>query len=146
MLTDQDIPRNGRLLAVDFGESRIGLALTDELQITAQAFKTIFIRQTLKEGVREIAEVCKEKEVKGIILGNPVLMSGIAGEMTERTKKFADQLRAKIKTPITFFDERLTSLQAERHLKDIGKKNLKSKGEVDRLAAAFILRSFLDCR
>ncbi|MDQ7051838.1 MAG: Holliday junction resolvase RuvX [candidate division KSB1 bacterium] len=137
------LPKSGRLLAIDFGERRIGIAVTDPLQITAQARETLQVRDW-RETILRIKAMADELQIQGIVIGLPVSLCGDEGMMADRVREFADALQREIQLPIVLWDERLTSLQAERTLREFNLKPSEHKDKVDRLAAYFLLRNFLD--
>ncbi len=137
------LPKSGRLLAIDFGERRIGIAVTDPLQITAQARETLQVRDW-REAISRIKAMAGELQIQGIVIGLPVSLNGNEGTMADKVRKFADALQREIQLPIVLWDERLTSLQAERTLREFNLKPSEHKDKVDRLAAYFLLRNFLD--
>ncbi len=143
MTKSQVLPKNGRLLAIDFGERRFGIAVTDPLQITAQARETLQVREW-REAIPRIKAIIEELQVKGVVVGLPVSLSGNEGMMAERVREFADMLQRETQLPVILWDERLTSLQAERTLREFSLKPSQHKDKVDRLAAYFLLRNFLD--
>ncbi|RME02142.1 MAG: Holliday junction resolvase RuvX [Calditrichaeota bacterium] len=137
------LPKKGRLLAIDFGERRLGIAVTDELQITAQIKETIEIR-SVEEAVKAIKQLFSELKIQGIVLGLPLNLNGSEGQMSQKVRDFAENLQAEGLAPIVLWDERLTSRQAERTLRDFNQKPASTKSDIDKLAAYFILRSYLD--
>jgi len=140
------IAKQGRILAIDFGTKRVGLAITDELQIAAYPFETIQVGGKGRKPLDRIVDLIKEKNVIGIVLGKPLNMNGTEGEMVEQVNDFADELKLSTKIPLAFLDERLTSLQAKRIIQKSGRKPSRQKDAVDRLAATILLQSFLDSR
>ena len=143
LFKSQVLPLKGRLLAIDYGERRIGIAVTDELQITAQIQNTIQYRD-IKGALQEIKQYVKDLEVQGIVLGLPLSLNGSEGPMSQKVREFADLLEKELQLPIVMWDERLTSQQAERTLREFDQKPSTNKGDVDKLAAYFILRNYLD--
>ncbi len=141
----QRLPEQGRLLAVDFGERRMGISITDELQITAQAKETLTVDRP-EEAIAAIEKLVQECQIKGILIGLPLTMSGEEGPMSAKVREFAQQLKQTLSIPVVLWDERLTSLQAERTLREFNKKPSRHKAEIDRLAATFLLRNYLDSR
>ena len=139
------LPEQGRLLAVDFGERRMGISITDELQITAQAKETLTVDRP-EEAIAAIEKLVQECQIKGILIGLPLTMSGEEGPMSAKVREFAQQLKQTLSIPVVLWDERLTSLQAERTLREFNKKPSRHKAEIDRLAATFLLRNYLDSR
>jgi putative Holliday junction resolvase len=135
--------QNGRVLALDLGKRRIGLALSDELGITAQGLET-FVRSNIREDLARLAELVSQKNVALILMGNPLHMSGRESRQTEYTREFAARLQAATGLPIEFRDERLTTVEAERVLRQSGISIQKRAKAVDRLAAVILLESYLD--
>ncbi len=143
--TARRLPEQGRLLAIDFGERRMGISITDELQITAQAKETLTVDRP-EEAIAAIEKLVQECQIKGILIGLPLTMSGEEGPMSAKVREFAQQLKQTLSIPVVLWDERLTSLQAERTLREFNKKPSRHKAEIDRLAATFLLRNYLDSR
>jgi putative holliday junction resolvase len=133
----------GRILALDVGKKRIGLAVSDGLGITAQGLPTLH-RTRIREDLDRLAAVCEEHEVRLLLIGQPLHMSGDDSRQGQYTKEFADRLTERTGLPAKFLDERLTSVQAERVLKESGISIEKRAKAVDQLAAVLLLQSFLD--
>ncbi len=134
---------NGRILALDLGRKRIGLALSDPLGISAQGLETLQ-RTAIREDIAAIEALAREHDVKLILLGHPLNMKGDEGRQAVYTREFAEKLRERTGLPVKFWDERLTSKEAERVLKQSGISIEKRAKAVDRLAAVILLASFLD--
>lgn len=134
---------NGRILALDLGRKRIGLALSDPLGISAQGLETLQ-RTTIREDIAAIEALAREHAVKLILLGHPLNMKGDEGRQAVYTREFAEKLRERAGLEVKFWDERLTSKEAERVLKQSGISIEKRAKAVDRLAAVILLASFLD--
>ena len=133
-----------RLLGVDYGTKRIGLALSDPLGITVQPVVTIH-RKSLKTDLEQIKIIVLEKEVEKIIFGLPMNMNDTPGILTEQVKDFAERLSGETKIPVEFCDERLTSRAADDLLIYKGRLSNKKRKEVkDKIAACIILRTYLD--
>jgi putative Holliday junction resolvase len=133
----------GRILAIDLGKRRIGLALSDELGITAQGLPTL-TRTNIKEDLNALANLIQEKGIELILMGNPLHMSGRDSKQAEYTRDFAGRLERRTGVAIRFWDERLTTVQAERVLRESGISIQKRASAVDRLAAVLLLESYLD--
>ena len=134
----------GRYLGIDYGKKRIGLALSDIMGIMAQPFDVIEFKG-LKNNVENILKIAKEKDVSCIVIGKPVNMNATEGEMAQLAIEFAEELKKVTDIKVEMIDERLTTMQAERVL--IEEANLsreKRKGIRDKLAATFILQTYLD--
>ena len=135
----------GRILALDVGKHRIGLAMSDELGITAQGLPTLQ-RTRIREDMHALANLIAENNVQLVVIGNPLHMSGSESRQGEYTREFADRLRRHTGVAVEFWDERLTSVQAGRVLRESGIGIEKRAAAVDRLSAVILLESFLDAR
>ena len=135
----------GRVLALDVGKRRIGLALSDPLGITAQGLETLE-RTRVRDDVTRLAEMVSAREVRLILVGKPLHMSGNEGRQTEYVREFGDRLGAATGIPVEYWDERLTSVEANRVLRSSGIGIEKRARAVDRLAAVILLESYLDSR
>jgi putative holliday junction resolvase len=136
---------HGRVLALDLGKRRIGLALSDELGITAQGLETLE-RSNIREDLARLAQLASEKNVALILMGNPLHMSGHEGRQAEYARDFGERLREATGLPIEYRDERLTTVEAQRVLRQSGISIQKRAKAVDRLAAVILLESYLDSR
>jgi putative holliday junction resolvase len=127
------------------GSKTIGLAVSDPLGITAQGLQTIR-RQNKRLDFRQLEKLIGEYEVAEIVVGYPLHMSGAEGTQAERMQVFAEELRRRFKLPVHLWDERLTSAQANRVLRD-SEMSIKRRGEVvDQMAAVLILQNWMDTR
>lgn len=132
-----------KLLGLDYGDRRIGVATSDVFGWTAQALETIDRRGTGSEFER-IRELVTEHEIGEIVVGLPKNMNGSVGPRGEICIEFADKLREQFEMPVHLWDERLTTVSAERVLIEGDVSRKKRKGIVDKMAAALILQNFLD--
>ncbi|HWY49656.1 MAG TPA: Holliday junction resolvase RuvX [Bryobacteraceae bacterium] len=132
-----------RVLALDLGKKRIGLALSDELGLTAQGLETLQ-RTNIREDLARLSQLAAEKNVSLILMGNPLHMSGREGRQTEYARDFGERLGAASGIPVKFWDERLTTVAAQRVLRESGISIEKRARAVDRLAAVILLESYLD--
>jgi len=135
----------GRILAIDFGRVRIGLAVSDALGITAQGLETLQHTNKQKD-LRRLQQLIDDQGVTRVIVGHPLSYSGEETEMSRRVARFAEELRARIGLPVELWDERLSSLEAERSLQEAGLERRKRRQARDRVAAQIILQSYLDRR
>lgn len=135
-------PPVGRVLAIDYGTRRIGLAVSDPLGITAQPLPAR-LREGNKKDVEAIAAVAAEREVARIVFGLPLHMSGDEGKMAEAARKFVALLVERTGLPADPYDERLSSVAVERHLIDAGVSREKRKEVRDSLSAVLILQGYL---
>jgi putative holliday junction resolvase len=134
-----------RVLALDFGSVRIGVAVSDGLLLTAQGLETIR-RKDLPKDIEAIKAVIKEYEVAEVVVGLPISMDGTHSAKTKETLAFVDILTKSLQIPVKTYDERMTTMQAERALLEGDMSRAKRKGLRDMLAAQFILQSYLDSR
>jgi putative holliday junction resolvase len=129
------------VLGIDFGRSRIGVAISDELRLLAHPLETI---PAGKNAARRIAEIVRERKIDHVVVGLPRNMDGTFGPAASETQKFVQELRALIPSEITTWDERLTTVAAHRALREAGKKTRATRGYVDQVAAQMILQGYLD--
>lgn len=141
----QLIMKNYRIMSLDLGEVRIGVALSDLMWIIASGLET-YTRRNIEADVEHIANLVKEHNVGLIVLGLPINMDGTKGERVEKTYAFAEELSKKIDCKIDYMDERLTTVSAERILIDGNVRRDKRKQVIDKLAATIILQSYLECK
>ena len=132
----------GRLLGVDHGDRRIGLALSDPIPIIASPLKTLSVKNN-QEALNEILAIIKEHDVVLVVVGLPIGLKGQETAQTKHVKKFADDL-TKNGIKVALQDERLTSVSAKRSLLEQQKKASKNKGLVDQTAAAILLQQYID--
>ncbi|HEY2495825.1 MAG TPA: Holliday junction resolvase RuvX [Candidatus Angelobacter sp.] len=136
---------SGRILAIDHGSRRMGLAVTDPLGITAQGLDTLE-RKNNRADFGRLERIIREYQVKEIVLGNPLRMSGQEGTQSQKVAEFAEELRKRFQLPVHLWDERLTSAEANRLLRDAEVSTKKRAQAVDRMAAVLILQSFMQSR
>ena len=130
-----------RLMGIDYGEVRIGLALSDPLQIISQPFKVI---RNNEDTFSEINKIVKSEEVGKIILGLPQNLSGEDTKKTIEVRDFAEILKSKVDVPVIFWDERYTSVEANEELKQMGYTIAESRKVIDKVAASIILKSYME--
>jgi putative Holliday junction resolvase len=131
------------ILALDFGRARIGVAISDDLQLLAHPLETI---PTKERPESRIAKIVDDKNVDHIVAGIPRQMNGRIGTAATEVLQFVEKLRAILPCPVVTWDERLTTVAAHRALRDAGKKTRHTRGYVDQVAAQMILQSYLDSR
>lgn len=143
--TQKEASQSGarRILAVDYGRKRIGLAISDELELTAQPLAT-FERTNRRGDLRHLREIVKKHGVGRIVVGNPVRLNGSAGEMAEEAVRFAAHIEKELRLPVEMLDERLSSWEAQETTAARKPKRGKREAGVDAVAAAVILREFLE--
>ena len=132
-----------RIMALDVGSRTIGIACSDALLMTAQGIETIR-RTSLENDFNRLRELISEYEVHELVVGMPKNMNGTKGDRAEKTEEFVEKMKAVIDFPVTFWDERLSTVMAERQLiaADVSRK--KRKGVIDKMAAVVILQGYLD--
>jgi putative Holliday junction resolvase len=135
----------GRILAIDHGSRRMGLAVTDPLGITAQGIETLQ-RKNNRADFGRLERIIREYGVKEIVLGNPLRMSGQEGIQSQKVAEFAEELRKRFQLPVHLWDERLTSAEANRLLRENEVSTKRRVQAVDRMAAVLILQSFMQSR
>ena len=137
--------RPGRVLAVDLGTVRVGLALSDPLRMTGQPLGRI-ARRALRDDLAALLEIVRENEVAVVVVGHPLLMSGVSGERAQDAEAFVERLRSEVSCPVVLWDERLTSVQANRALIEGNVRRRNRRDVVDAAAAAILLQSWLDAQ
>lgn len=132
-----------RILAVDVGEKRIGIALSDALGWLATPLTVITYKKP-EDGLAAIEELIRIHGVEQVIVGYPRSLNGTVGPQAKRVDKFVSQLRTRVQVPVLLWDERLSTAQAERLVHETGRSVQRER--IDALAAAVILQSYLDAR
>ena len=134
-----------RVLGLDVGSKRIGVAVSDPLGVTAQGLPTLH-RQNKRLDFEALAKVIGQYQISEIVVGLPLRMSGEEGIQAEKMQRFADELRAKFNLPVHLWDERLTSAEANRLLRET-EMSIRRRGQVvDQMAAVLILQSWMEAR
>lgn len=134
-----------RIMAIDVGEVTLGIAVSDALQITAQPITTLR-RRSLDKDLRALAELITEHEIDSVVVGLPLRLSGESGPAAEGAMRFAKKMRDSLGLPVVTWDERLTTVQAERALLEADVSRRQRKQVINQIAAAIILQSYLDSR
>lgn len=136
---------NMRVLGIDYGDSRVGLAITDPLGITAQGLETINYKGNDKVLLKRLDEIFEQYEVDTIVVGMPYNMNGSSSFRVEATEKFIHKLKCKYnKMKIVTIDERLTTVEAHRTMNDLGIGKDKKKMLVDTISAVYILEKYIN--
>ena len=132
-----------RIMSLDVGSRTIGIACSDALLMTAQGIETIR-RTSLEKDFNRLQELITEYEVHELVVGMPKNMNGTNGERAEKTEEFVEKMKEVIDLPVTYWDERLSTVMAERQLiaADVSRK--KRKSVIDKMAAVVILQGYLD--
>jgi putative Holliday junction resolvase len=132
-----------RVLAIDHGEKRVGLAVSDETGTIAQPLEFI-LAQPVSKLLAQLEKIVRERNVLAIVVGLPRNMDGSYGPAAEKVREFVAALQQAVTVPVKTWDERLTSVQANRFLIEAGVRRQKRKERVDQTAAAILLQSYLD--
>lgn len=132
-----------RIMGIDYGSARIGVALSDELQMLAHPTETIASAK-VADPVARIAALVSEKNVELIVVGLPRHMNGRVGTSADEASSFAEELKAKVECEVRTWDERLSTVAAQRALREAGKSVRESRGYIDQVAAQMLLQSYLD--
>lgn len=133
----------GRVLAIDMGSKRVGLAVSDELRLSVRTLPPL-PRTPWKRLLSSLAELCEQFDVRSIVLGLPVRLDGTEGDAAQEVRRVAHNLQLSLKLPLFFQDERLTSKEAESSLHERGFRGFEIAERVDSEAASIILRDFLE--
>ncbi len=134
-----------RILGIDYGDARVGIAISDSLGITAQGLETIHYKGNDKVLLKRLDEIMSEYEISTIVVGMPINMNGTKTERVEVTNKFIHKLKCKYnKIKIETIDERLTTVEAHRTMNDLNINNRKKKNLVDTISAVYILEMYMN--
>lgn len=144
-MSTADRGKNGRTLGLDVGSRRIGIAVSDPLGITAQGLDTLE-RRNKKTDMAALERVIRQYSVKEIVVGLPLRMSGAEGIQSDKMQLFAEELRKRFRLPVHLWDERLTSAEANRLLRETELSIEKRAKAVDRMAAVLILQGWMEMR
>jgi putative Holliday junction resolvase len=129
------------ILGIDFGAVRVGIAISDELQLLAHPLETI---SGGKNAIGQITEIVREKKIDKVVAGVPRNMDGSFGAAADKALQFVEKLRAVVSCQVVTWDERLTTVAAHRELREAGRKTRETRGYVDQVAAQMILQGYLD--
>lgn len=136
---------SGRILSIDYGEKRVGLAITDPLAITARGFQTL-INKDRAGLLKTLIEIINSNEIKKIVIGIPYSLDDSIGPMAVRVRKFGEELSTKTDVEIEEWPEEFSTEDAKTELRKLNVEFRKDKGKVDMMAAALILRSYLNAQ
>lgn len=137
-----------RIMGLDYGSKTVGVAISDALQLTAQGIEVIERKEEnkLRKTLARIEELIQEYEVEEIVLGYPKNMNNTLGERIEKTEEFKEHIERRTGLTVTFWDERLTSVAAEKAMIEGGLSRKQREAKIDKIAAIFILQGYLDYR
>lgn len=139
------MPESARVLALDVGSKRIGVAVSDPLGITAQGLETIQ-RQNKRKDMEALGRLLKDYEIREVVVGLPLRLSGAEGTQSEKMRRFASELELHFGVTVHLWDERWTSTEANRLLRETELSIQKRGRAVDRMAAILILQSWMEAR
>ena len=131
-----------RTMALDVGDRRIGIAISDALGMTVQGRPTL-TRTNVEADIKHIRRLVTDNEVGHLVVGHPLHMDGSASPQSEKTEAFAERLKKVLPIPVALWDERLTSFAAEQHLEELGLDWRERRRHVDEVAAVLILEDYL---
>ena len=136
-----------RVLGLDVGSKTVGIALSDEMGWTAQGLKTLKINEERQEfGFEEIGQIIKEYQVDTVVIGLPKIMNGTIGPRGQASQQYANEVESRFAVPTVLWDERLTTMAAERVLLEADVSRKKRKKVIDKMAAMMILQGYLDSK
>lgn len=137
-----------RIMGLDYGSKTVGVAVSDALLLTAQGVETIFRKEEnkLRRTLARIKELCDEYEVEEIVIGLPKNMNNTMGDRAQKSQEFAELVKKRTGLRVFMWDERLTTVAAERTLMESGVRRENRKEYVDKIAAVFILQGYLDMK
>jgi len=133
---------DSRIMGIDYGARKIGIAISDPLKIISYPYKTIDTKKT-PDYISEIKKIVDEKKIESIVVGYPITLSGNYSDQTKITEDFIDKIISLLNIPVYKCDERLSSQEAKRYLKEQNIKTGHNKEKVDQMSASLILRQFL---
>lgn len=132
------------MMGLDVGDKTVGVAVSDELGISAQPLTIIRRTESIKKDLAEVRRLVEEYAVERIVIGLPLMLNGTVGVQAQKVEEFAEGLRRRVRVPIVMWDERLSTSEIERMLISDDQSRAKRKEVVDKLAASIILRSYMD--
>ena len=135
-----------RVMGLDVGDKTVGVAMSDELGITAMPLTVISRTGSLKREIGEIRRLVEENGVECIVVGMPLMLDGTVGIQAQKVEAFVEELRRRLRVQIVTWDERLTTSEVERILIASDQSRMKRKKVIDKLAAAVMLRSYMESR
>ena len=137
------LARDRALIGLDFGTRTIGVAISDERKVIASALETIR-RKTARQDLERLRVILNSRNAAGIILGLPINMNGTEGPRCQSTRAFGERLASQLDLPVTFWDERLSTVEAERVMLEAGASRRRRSAKINHVAAAIILQGALD--
>ena len=132
-------------MAIDYGRKRIGLAISDELGLTARPLLTL-VRKNRRDDLRRLRDICRQQGVARIVVGHPLHITGVAGEIADEAAQFAARLKKELGIVVELLDERLTTWEAEQTMAEMKSSSRRKRAPIDDVAAAILLREYLNRR
>lgn len=133
----------GRILAIDYGEKRLGIAVSDPLGIIPQGLPTIEYK-SLKEVKQKLKEIIEQYEISQIVVGHPLNLRGEVAAAATQVQTFVQKIKMEVNLPIILWDERFTSVEAERILRQLNISPSRNKSKIDQISAMIVLQNYLD--
>jgi putative Holliday junction resolvase len=133
-------------MGLDVGEKTIGVAVSDELGIVATPLTTIMRTASIKADLRQVEQLIQIEDISTVVVGLPIMLDGEEAVQAGKVREFAERLARRLRIPLEMWDERLSTVEAHRALRETGAKREKRKRVVDAVAAAIILRSYLNAK
>jgi len=135
-----------RIVGIDPGEARIGLAISDEGHSIAFPRQTVAVRGGVEEAAEKVREALTDENVETLVVGLPLRLDGTEGEAARRARAFGEVLRRTLDTEVVYWDERMTTVAAERSLREMGRWGARRREVVDQSAATILLQGYLDAK
>ncbi|MDO8684609.1 MAG: Holliday junction resolvase RuvX [Armatimonadota bacterium] len=132
-----------RTMALDVGDKTIGVAISDPLGITAEPLTVIKRSASVKADLREIEDLIRQYDISRIVVGIPIMLAGEEGVQAGKVREFVERLKRRLRIPVATWDERLTTVEAERALLEADESRAKRRQVIDKVAAAIILRNYM---
>lgn len=142
----QPVDELSRIVGIDPGEARIGIAISDEEGSIAFPRETVSARGSDEDAARRVCEALRDEQVSLAVVGLPLRLDGTEGEAARRARAFGDVLGGLLDVPIAYWDERLTTVAAERSLREMGRRGRKQRAVIDQSAATLLLQGYLDAK
>jgi len=133
----------GRVLGIDYGEKRLGFAVSDEMEVVATPL-AVHTRKKQGDDVTAVIRICRERNIERVVIGHPLNMDGSSGPAVDKVDEFAARLREQSDIEVEFWDERMSTMSAERVLIEGDMSRERRKKVIDKLAAQIILQNYLD--
>lgn len=133
-----------RIMGIDYGDSRIGISISDPMGWTAQGLETIKVKTGINPVLDRIKELIRQYKIERIVVGLPLNMNGTIGYRGKKTLEFIEKLKSAVEIDVVKWDERLTTVLANKTMRELGVKTPRKKAVIDQIAAVYILQGYLD--